>query len=217
MKRGGDPVDAALWRAYRRGRTIEARNALVESYLYLVERVILSKWGRRMKAEGNYVSLEELRGYGVVGLIRGIEGYDPKKGTAPETWLSSRIYWAVLNGLREYDPLKQLDRARVKRGEMVEPKIASPLAMSQIGARREEISTAGSAPEYATDEDCSEMLKRIFGGRSERDAVALVMLCLEGASLRDAYAVSRRRPWGIKVEVPKWLRTLSKNFLSSPG
>lgn len=58
--------------------------------------------------------LEELICDGNFGLIQAIESYDPTTGFKFITHLVGRVRGAILDGLRESDPLERLDRKRLK-------------------------------------------------------------------------------------------------------
>jgi RNA polymerase sigma factor FliA len=103
------PLDP-MWAAYLGSRSLEARNALVVMYLPLV-RPIAARMG--VRKDNNFVSVDECEGYGHLGLIRGVEMYNPEKGK-PKGYIQMRIKGTILDNLRVVDHLKKGDRALLK-------------------------------------------------------------------------------------------------------
>jgi RNA polymerase sigma factor for flagellar operon FliA len=107
VKRDG----AALWAAYQRTRSIGDRNALVEDYLGLLRLVA----GRCARSLDTRAELDDLIGWGAMGLIDAVEKFDPGRGVAFNTYATARIRGAILDGLRGIDPLPRLARQQARR------------------------------------------------------------------------------------------------------
>ncbi len=93
-------VRSQLWRRYRkaaRGGVVE--NELVAQYLPLVKTVV----GRLAMTLPSHVDAENLHSAGLVGLLNAVRQFDPKLGTAFESYARLRIRGAVLDELRRMD------------------------------------------------------------------------------------------------------------------
>jgi RNA polymerase sigma factor for flagellar operon FliA len=99
-----------LWQDYSKSRNQALREKLVLIYLPLV------KWtaGRLKQTLPHAVQVEDLEGAGVRGLIQSVEGYDPGRGIRFESYASTRIRGAMLDGLREFDWLPRSLRTKAK-------------------------------------------------------------------------------------------------------
>lgn len=98
----------ALWRAYRRKRTQERRNRLLEHYLPLVAHLARRLWARL--PEG--VELDDLASAGVFGLLDAIDHFDAGRGVKFETYCQPRVRGAMLDELRKLDWAPRLVRQR---------------------------------------------------------------------------------------------------------
>jgi RNA polymerase sigma factor for flagellar operon FliA len=103
-----------LWDAYRRERSIRNRNALVVRYLDQV-RIHAARLSRRLPTQLSY---DDIYSAAVDGLIEAVEAYDPNRAARFETFCGKRIVGAVMDWLRETDPLdrtvRQFVRGRAK-------------------------------------------------------------------------------------------------------
>lgn len=97
---------AAVWRAYRRTRSVDARNALVEHYMPLVHK-LAEIMARRLWPR---VSADELASAGYDGLIAAVAAFDPKRGVKFETYCRQRIVGSIRDWQREIDPLGRSGR-----------------------------------------------------------------------------------------------------------
>jgi RNA polymerase sigma factor for flagellar operon FliA len=61
------------------------------------------------------IEFEELLNYGIFGLLTSIERFEESRGLKFETFATHRIRGAILDGLREIDPLKRGTRSKVKK------------------------------------------------------------------------------------------------------
>ncbi len=97
---------AALWKRYRKTRSVDLRNQLVEMYVPLVHKLaeIMARklWPR--------VSADELASAGFDGLIGAVSSFDPSRGVKFETYCRQRIVGAIRDWQREIDPLGRSGR-----------------------------------------------------------------------------------------------------------
>lgn len=110
---------APLWRAYRKSKSTAIRNALVERYMPLVNKVaeIMARrlWPR--------VVADELASAGYDGLIAAVASYDPDRGVKFETYCRQRIVGAIRDWQREIDPLGRSGRNFERTLNLVEERI----------------------------------------------------------------------------------------------
>lgn len=98
----------AAWAAYRRTRSGDDRNTLIEHYLPLV----------RYQAERIHVKLpdevelDDLTSAGVFGLMDAIAAFDPNRGVKFKTYAALRIRGAILDEIRAVDWVPRLTRKR---------------------------------------------------------------------------------------------------------
>lgn len=103
--------EKTLWIKYRNATTQENRNLLALNYLSLVKRIAAKIY---TNIQGK-VEFEELLNYGIFGLLTSIERFEEARGLKFETFATHRIRGAILDGLREIDPLKRGTRSKVKK------------------------------------------------------------------------------------------------------
>ena len=100
-----------LWDKYLNDKTDKAsRDALIVQYIYLIRYVV----GRVKVTLPSTISLEDIAGYGVEGLINAIERYSPQKNTRFETYALIRIRGAILDRIRAQDFLPRSIRQKIK-------------------------------------------------------------------------------------------------------
>lgn len=101
----------ALWDKYLSDKTDKAsRDTLIVQYIYLIRYVV----GRVKVTLPSTISLEDIAGYGVEGLINAIERYSPQKNTRFETYALIRIRGAILDRIRSQDFLPRSVRQKIK-------------------------------------------------------------------------------------------------------
>jgi|UniRef100_A0A7C5PRH0 RNA polymerase sigma factor for flagellar operon FliA len=100
-----------LWSKYRNNPNQENRNLLALNYLPLVKRVAAKIY---TSIQGK-VEFEELLNYGIFGLLTSIERFEEFRNLKFETFATHRIRGAILDGLRQIDPLKRGTRSKVKK------------------------------------------------------------------------------------------------------
>lgn len=94
-----DQTVVNLWKSYRDNPDIALRNQIVLLYAGLVKSI-----ARRTAAvSGNYVDIEDLTSFGMVGLIKAVEKFDPDKGVTFETYATYRIRGEIIDYMRRND------------------------------------------------------------------------------------------------------------------
>jgi RNA polymerase sigma factor for flagellar operon FliA len=97
-----------LWKKYKRQRTIELRNKLVELYMPLVKPIAMKVHHRLHRA----IPYDALLSAGYVGLIQAVEKFDHKKGFRFTTYAPGRIRGSMMDYVREIDFVPRLARSR---------------------------------------------------------------------------------------------------------
>ena len=110
-KRLSEEELTALWHEYLKDKTNKnARDTLIVQYIYLIRYVV----GRVKVTLPSTISIEDIAGYGVEGLINAIERYSPQKNTRFETYALIRIRGAILDKIRAQDFLPRSVRKKIK-------------------------------------------------------------------------------------------------------
>ena len=100
-----------LWEGYLSDKSNKpARDKLIVQYIYLVRYVV----GRVKVTLPSTISIEDIAGYGVEGLINAIERFSPQKNTRFETYALIRIRGAILDRIRSQDFLPRSVRKKIK-------------------------------------------------------------------------------------------------------
>lgn len=214
---------AEEWAAYHSSRSLEDRNVLVTRYRGLPARIVAAMFKGAVRAgDQNYVNHDDLAAAGVVGLIKGVEAYDPSRGAAPETWLGHRIRSAVLDECRRLDHLSRADRkaagrsddgfdfkalvekgiapekaARIVRGE----RMGSALPFSRLETTRP---VTGPGVDGACDSSLMEAWRAMFAGLKLQHAIALTLYHFEDFSARHI-----AETMGLRGR-PEWLHKILK-------
>lgn len=105
-----DESHRSLWVAFLTAPSDESRNDLVEAYQTLVKRIVARFIARLPRT----VDRGDLMTAANVGLIRGIESYDPTRGVRFESYCERRVRGSVLDELRAQDWLPRPWRQRVE-------------------------------------------------------------------------------------------------------
>jgi len=85
-----------LWLRWRETRDREARDRLVEAYIWLIRYVA----GRLMVGLPSHFDQDDVEGHGCFGLLEAIEKYDPGRGVRFETYAIPWVRGACLQGIR---------------------------------------------------------------------------------------------------------------------
>lgn len=111
IKRLTEEELANLWQEYLHDKTNKtARDTLIVQYIYLIRYVV----GRVKVTLPSTISIEDIAGYGVEGLINAIERYSPQKNTRFETYALIRIRGSILDRIRSQDFLPRSVRKKIK-------------------------------------------------------------------------------------------------------
>jgi len=102
-----------LWRRYKLHGDLEARDAIITRYAYLVKITA----GRVVTSLPPNVERDDLVSAGVVGLIKAVDQYDVSRQVKFETYAIALIRGAILEMLREEDWVPRSVRERVKNLE----------------------------------------------------------------------------------------------------
>lgn len=89
----------AIWQAYKDGGDTQAREHLIDHYVYLAKHVV-DRLGLR---PSGWLGYDDLVSHAVLGLIDAIEKFDTSRGVRFETYAVTRIRGAVLDMLRALD------------------------------------------------------------------------------------------------------------------
>lgn len=104
-----EEVDAA-WVAYRTKPSGEARDVIVERYIHLV-RYMARRLGRALPPS---VDTDDLVGAGLEGFLGAVERFDPGQGTDFSVYALTRIRGAMVDFVREIDPVGRTTRRRLR-------------------------------------------------------------------------------------------------------
>ena len=110
IKRLPEEELVALWEEYLNNKNKESRDSLIVQYIYLV-RYVVSRVKVSLPAT---ISVEDITGYGVEGLMNAIERFSPQKNTRFETYALIRIRGAILDKIRSQDFLPRSIRRKIK-------------------------------------------------------------------------------------------------------
>ncbi len=111
IKRMSEDELVALWEKYLADKSNkQARDTLIVQYIYLVRYAV----GRVKVALPTTISIEDIAGYGVEGLINAIERFSPQKNTRFETYALIRVRGAILDRIRSEDFLPRSVRKKIK-------------------------------------------------------------------------------------------------------
>ncbi len=100
-----------LWNRYLSNKSDKhARDEIIVQYIYLVRYVV----GRVKVSLPATISIEDIAGYGVEGLINAVERFSPQKNTRFETYALIRIRGAIIDKIRAQDFLPRSVRKKIK-------------------------------------------------------------------------------------------------------
>lgn len=113
-----------LWNSYFADKTNKSiRDALIVQYIYLIKYVV----GRIKVTLPNGISMEDIAGYGVEGLINAIERFSVDKNTKFETYALIRIRGTILDRVRSEDFLPRSVRAKLKKIKQTQEELKQTL------------------------------------------------------------------------------------------
>ncbi len=100
-----------LWNKYLADKSNkQSRDSLIVQYIYLVRYAV----GRIKVSLPATISVEDITGYGVEGLINAVERFSPLKNARFETYALIRIRGAILDKIRSQDFLPRSVRKKIK-------------------------------------------------------------------------------------------------------
>mgnify|MGYP002400745720 CR=1 FL=1 len=157
-----------LWRRLRSRGGAAARNALVVAYQPLAQMAVRRLLGRLPRS----VDPGDLLSAANVGLIDAIEGFDPARNVAFETYCEWRLRGALLDELRRQDWLPRPWRARLARWRRANDELRSRLGREPsdeevaelLGWSLEQLPTAPYSPGGAAgrpDETLEELVEDV--------------------------------------------------------
>ena len=170
---------AELWREYKEGGTLDARERLILHYSPLVKFVA----GRVAAGLPQNIEQSDLVSYGIFGLIDAIDKFDPGRGYKFETYAISRIKGAIIDELRSIDWVPRSVRAKARAIERAFSKLENELRRSpedrevaaELGMSEEELAAILSQISFvgivALDELLSASADR-SGGATVGDTIA---------------------------------------------
>ena len=111
IKRMSEEELTNLWNTYLADKTNkQTRDLIIVQYIYLVRYVV----GRVKVSLPATISVEDIAGYGVEGLINAVERFSPQKNSRFETYALIRIRGSILDKVRSQDFLPRSVRKKIK-------------------------------------------------------------------------------------------------------
>lgn len=108
-----------LWACYVQSRDGGARERLLTAYGEFARMLAAKMYARRILDE---MEFDDYLQYATVGLIEALDRFEPSRGIKFETFASSRINGAILNGIESCSEMQQQIHARRR---VVEQRVAS--------------------------------------------------------------------------------------------
>jgi RNA polymerase sigma factor for flagellar operon FliA len=102
-----------LWRGYLETSDVALREQLILQYAPLVKYVV----GRMAVASSSILDMEDLLGFGTLGLIDAVSRFDPTRGVKFETYALQRIRGAIIDAFRKLDLVPRGARRRAREIE----------------------------------------------------------------------------------------------------
>ncbi len=111
IKRLSENELVELWDKYLSDKSDKhSRDLLIVQYIYLVRYAV----GRVKVSLPATISIEDITGYGVEGLINAVERFSPQKATRFETYALIRIRGSIIDKIRAQDFLPRTVRKKIK-------------------------------------------------------------------------------------------------------
>ena len=117
-----------VWNQYVKTHNAQLKDRLTEHYVHLVKLVA----GRLGIYLNQYIDLDDLVGYGVLGLIDAIDKFDPSKNVKFETYASLRIRGAILDAIRKLDWIPRTLRKKQKDIDKIYIELESKLGRTPV-------------------------------------------------------------------------------------
>lgn len=121
-----------LWMQYKSENSLEIKQQLIAYYAQLVK-IVAGRLGIYLN---NHVEVDDLIGYGVIGLIDAIDKFDPDKQVKFETYASLRIRGAIIDEIRKLDwvprTLRRKQKDFLKNCSDLEVKLGRPPTQEEL-------------------------------------------------------------------------------------
>ena len=166
-------IPADTWRRLRATGDGELRSAVISAYAPLVWRVARGMAG----ALPPHVSADDLMGWGCVGLMAAVDGYDPDRGAMFATYAVPRIRGSMIDGMRTVDWVPRSVRSAVADLRRAEDALTHRLGRHPVTAEvAAEVGTTEAGVRALTDHARSvrqpiPISDMVYGNRDEDDAV----------------------------------------------
>jgi RNA polymerase sigma factor FliA len=99
------------WEEFRKTRSEQCRNRLMENYLHIVKYAAERLYAKLPEE----VELDDLISAGIFGLMDAVNAFDQSRGVKFETYCAPRIRGAILDELRSMDWVPRLVRSRAHK------------------------------------------------------------------------------------------------------
>ncbi|GHO44799.1 sigma-70 family RNA polymerase sigma factor [Ktedonospora formicarum] len=194
-----------LWEKYQEHKSPELRIELITMYAPLVRFVV----GRLGIPPTSLLDMEDLIGYGTIGLINAIDRYDPARGVRFEAFATPRIRGAVIDQIRQ---LNWLPRSAVSRIRQIEKTLAE---LEQTHGRPATEVEAANALDVSVDR-YRQMLAEMSVSVLSLDAPLGTHVEEETASLADLLEDEEQQDPGESVEREELTQALSSSVENLP-
>lgn len=178
------------------------RERIISEHLPLVRQVV-----RRLSLQnfGAACDIDDLVGFGIVGLVQAVDRFDPSGGAPFAAFATMRIKGAVLDAVRQLDPLSRDQRSRVARirdardhlrnslsreptgSEVRDAAQLSSIAFNEASVAAETTTVLSADDEFvvcvSNEESCVEFVERKEFDETLEDAV-LSLPCSERAAVQ---------------------------------
>lgn len=132
----GDERLTKLWLAYKFDESMDARDELVQEYANYVRFIVTKRLNLTLPPS---YDLDDMIGYGIIGLLDAINKFDLDRGLRFETYSMRRVHGAVIDEIRSMDWVSRTVRSRIRVVEEARIAIEKDLTRS---ATVEEIADA---------------------------------------------------------------------------
>lgn len=112
-----------LWREFLATGDARLRDRLIEQYAPLVKYVV----GRMAIASSSILDVEDLLGFGTIGLLDAVNRFDPSRGVKFETYALQRIRGSVIDAFRKLDIVPRSARRRAREIEGAQAQLQQEL------------------------------------------------------------------------------------------
>ena len=202
IKRLSEEELVELWNKYLADKTNkQVRDTLIVQYIYLVRYVV----GRVRVTLPATISIEDITGYGIEGLIDAIERYSVIKNTRFETYALIRIRGTIIDKIREGDFLPRSIRRKIKEIKDVQERLKQELG--RMPTTTEVANYLGIEPERVNQllaEDT--VITSIYERKGSDDDSLEIIDTIEDA--KNSNPLDKAEEVNTKVELEKALKRL---------